>query len=110
MISERNRFDLDWQNAQFTWRYRNKLTIERTLTIVVYHPQPYVAVEPFYGSRYGKWSNTALYAGCLLPIAKHVQFDSYYDNQNNTGKSPNQQLNQFGLIFGLYFMIYPLKI
>lgn len=103
MISDRNRFDLDWQNRQLTWRYRNKLVIERTVRIVSYHPRPYVAVEPFYESRYGKWSTTALYAGCLFPVGKHVQFDSYYEHQNNTGKSPNQQLNQFGLILGLYF-------
>ena len=29
LISDRNRADLDWKNG-FTWRYRNKLTIERT--------------------------------------------------------------------------------
>lgn len=26
LITDRNRFDLDWQNGEFPWRYRNKLT------------------------------------------------------------------------------------
>ena len=103
LVSDRNRFDLDWQNGKFTWRYRNKLSVERTLTIHSYHPRPYVAVEPFYQSQYNKWSTTALYAGFLFPIGKHVQFDPYYEHQNNTGKTPNQLLNQLGLILNLYF-------
>jgi hypothetical protein len=26
-----------------------------------------------------------------------MEFDPYYEHQNNTGKSPNQQLNQLGV-------------
>lgn len=64
---------------------------------------PYASAEFFYESEYGKWSDTAIYAGCLFPIGKHVQIDSYYEHQNNTGKSPNQQLNQLGLVLNFYF-------
>jgi len=104
LISDRNRADLDWPTTgNFTWRYRNRLTLERRLTIRSYHPAPYVSAEVFYESQYKKWSTTALYAGCLFPIGKHVQFDPYYEHQNNTGKHPNQQLNQFGLVLNLYF-------
>ena len=103
LISDRNRADLDWQNGQFTWRYRNKLTIERRLTIHSYHPRPYVSAEPFYESKFNKWSTTALYAGCLFPIVQPIQIDSYYEHENNTGRRPNQQLNQFGLALNLYF-------
>ena len=103
LISDRNRADLDWSNGSFTWRYRNRLTLQRAFKIRAYHLTPYVSAEAFYESQYQKWSTTALYAGCLLPIGKHVQFDPYYEHQNNTGKSPNQQLNQFGLVLNLYF-------
>jgi len=27
----------------------------------------------------------------------------YYEHQNNTGKKPNQQLNQFGLVLDIQF-------
>jgi hypothetical protein len=60
-------------------------------------------VEFFYQSKYEKWSDTAIYAGCIYSLGKHMQFDLYYEHQNNTGKSPNQQLNQLGLVLGLYF-------
>lgn len=103
LLSDRNRADLDWQSGGFLWRYRNRLQIERRLTIHSYHPAPHASVEFFYESQYSKWSDTAMYAGCLFPIGKHVQFDAYYEHQNNTGKSPNQQLNQLGLMLNLYF-------
>jgi hypothetical protein len=79
------------------------LTLERRLTIRSYHPEPYVSAEVFYENRYSKWSATALYAGCIFPVGKHVEFDPYYEHENNTGKSPNQQVNAVGLILNLYY-------
>jgi hypothetical protein len=104
-LSDRNRADLDWKNGVFTWRYRNKLTIDRTFAIRSYHFIPYVAAEPYYESQYNKWSTTALYAGCLLPVGKHVQFNTYYEHENDTGKHPNQQKNEIGLALSLYFSL-----
>jgi hypothetical protein len=104
-ISDRNRADLDWKNGGFTWRYRNKLTFDRTFSIRSYHLIPYLAAEPYYTSQYNKWSTTALYAGCLFPVGKHVQFNTYYEHENNTGKHPNQQSNEFGLALNLYFSL-----
>jgi len=104
-LSDRNRADLDWKNGVFTWRYRNKLTVERTLRIRSYHFIPYAAAETFYESQYGKWSTTSLYAGSLFPVGKHVQFNIYYEHDNNTGKHPNQQVNSVGLAMYLYFSV-----
>ena len=103
LLSDRNRADLDWKNEDFSWRYRNRVQFERTLEIHSYHPVLYASVEFFYESQYEKWSDTAIYAGCLFPFGKRVQFDPYYEHQNNTGKSPNQQLNQLGLVLNLFF-------
>jgi hypothetical protein len=104
-ISDRNRADLDWKDGIFTWRYRNKLTLERTLSIRSYHLIPYVAAEPFYESQYSKVSTTSLYAGCLFPIGKHVEFNAYYEHDNNTNKHPNKQVNSAGLALYLYFSV-----
>jgi hypothetical protein len=104
-LADRNRADLDWKSGIFTWRYRNKLTLERTFAIRSYHLIPYIAAEPYYESQYNKWSTTSLFAGCLLPVGKHVQFNTYYEHDNNTGKSPNQQINAIGLELNLYFSL-----
>jgi hypothetical protein len=102
-LADRNRADLDWKNGAFTWRYRNRLTVERTFSIHSYHLIPYVAAEPYYLSQYNKWATTDLFVGCLFPVGKHVQFNGYYEHENDTGKSPNTQQNYFGLALYLYF-------
>jgi Protein of unknown function (DUF2490) len=103
LLSDKNRADLDWQNGKFTWEYRNRVQMERTVRIRSYRLSPYASVELFYQSEYEKWSDTAIYAGCLFPIRKHFEFDPYYEHQNNTGKHPNQQLNQLGLMLSMHF-------
>jgi hypothetical protein len=104
-LSDRNRLDLDWKTGIFSWRYRNKLSLERTLAIHSYHFIPYLAVEPFYESQFSKWSTTSLYAGCFFPVGKYVQFNTYFEHDNNTGKHPNRQVNSAGLVLNLYFSL-----
>ena len=104
-LSDRNRADLDWRNGNFTWRYRNKLTVERTVTIRSFHHIPYVAVEPFYESQFNKWSTTALYAGSLFPVGKHVEFNLYYEHENNTGGKTNHPENALGLALSLFYSV-----
>jgi hypothetical protein len=48
LVSDMNRADLDWKNGSFTWRYENKLTVERAFSIRSYHLIPYIAAEPYY--------------------------------------------------------------
>jgi hypothetical protein len=104
-ISDRNRADLDWKSGSFTWRYRNKLTVQRTFSLRTYHLIPYVAAEPYYTSQYSKWSTTALYVGALFPAGKRFEFNTYYEHENNTGKRPNHQTNSIGLALYLYFSV-----
>jgi uncharacterized protein DUF2490 len=105
LISDRNRADLNWEKGAFTWRYRNKLTLERTFSIRSYHLIPYVAAEPFYESQYSKISTTSLYAGCLFPVRKHVEFNPYYEHDNNTNKHPNKRASSFGLAVYFFFSL-----
>ena len=103
LVTDRNRFDLDWSETAFYWTYRNRITAERRLTLRSYHPGPYAAAEFTYQSQYSKWSNTRLFAGCLFPLSEHLQIDSYYEHVNNTGAHPNHQVNAAGLMLSLFF-------
>lgn len=105
LLTDRNRADLDWKNRTFTWRYRNKLTVERTFSIRSYHLIPYCAAEPFYESQYHKWSSTDLYVGTLLPVGKLVEFDPYFEFENDTSKTPNRQNRYVGLALHFFFSL-----
>jgi hypothetical protein len=104
-VSDRNRADLDWQNDLFSWRYRNKLTVERSFSARSYHFIPYLAAEPYYESQYKKWSTTSLFAGCIFPVGSHVEFNPYYEDENNTGKHPNDPVTEVGLALFLFFSL-----
>jgi hypothetical protein len=45
------------------------------------------------------------YVGCLFPVGTDVEANSYYEHENNTGKSPNRQANAIGLALYLYFSV-----
>jgi hypothetical protein len=106
LITDRNRADLDWKGDKANWRYRNKFTVEKTFAIHSYHLIPYVAFEPYYESQYNKWSTTTEYAGCLLPVGRHVEFDPYYEHENDTGsKHGNKQDNYVGLAVYFFFSV-----
>jgi hypothetical protein len=105
LISDRNRADLDWKSGTFTWRYRNKLTLERTFAVNSYHFIPYIAAEPYYVEQYHKWSTTDLYAGCLLPVGKHFQFNPYYEHEKNTGTQKSEPKTYIGLVLSLFFSV-----
>jgi hypothetical protein len=107
LLTDRNRADLDWSSGSFIWRYRNMLSLERTMVIHSYHPIPYASAEIYYESQYSKVSTTELYFGSLFPIGKHFQVKAYYEHQNNTGKHPNQQLHGLGLALNIYFSEKP---
>jgi Protein of unknown function (DUF2490) len=103
LVSDRNRADLDWKAGVFSWRYRNRVAVQRTFAIHSYHVTPYLNAEVYYTSQYSKWSTTQLEAGGIFPIGSHVQMDVYYEHQNNTGKKPNEQVNDIGLAAHVFF-------
>ena len=81
------------------------MTLDRTFSVYSYHLIPYAAGEGHYESQYSKWSTAAVYLGSLFPVGKHVQFNAYYEHENNTGKHPNQQVNAVGLALYVYFSV-----
>jgi hypothetical protein len=102
LLTDRNRADLDWSDGSFTWRYRNMLSLERTVAIRSYHFIPYASAEIYYESQYNKVSTTEIYVGTHLPMGKHIQLAPYYEHQNNTGKHPNEQLHGIGLTLDIF--------
>jgi Protein of unknown function (DUF2490) len=103
LISDRNRLEINFTNGNNYWRYRNRVTLQRTIALHSYHPSLNASAEAYYNSRYEKWSTTAIYAGAIFPIGKKVELNPYYEHQNSTGASPNQQINALGLILNVFF-------
>lgn len=103
LLSNRNRVDLRFiENENFSWRYRNRLTVERNYDIRNFRMTPYARIEFYYDSRYSNWSNTSTDLGVVFPIGKRMELEPYYEHQNNTGQSPNQQVDAVGLVLSIF--------
>ena len=103
LVSDRSRVDLRFIGGEYSWRYRNRLTVEGDVSVGRVTMNPYVRGEVYYDSRYNKWSRTALTVGSAFPITKHFELESYFEHQNNTEGSSNQELNAVGAVLNLFF-------
>ncbi len=106
-LSERNRFDLRVIGDQFSWRYRNRLTLERTFLIKSFSFSPYAQGEIFYDSRSGTWSKNTYSFGAAFPIRKRFELECYYERDNTTGRSPPHE-NVIGTTLSIYLRRNPL--
>jgi len=103
LVSDRNRMDFRSIGGEYSWRYRNRLTVEREFSIGRFRFGPYARGEIYYDSRYDKVSRTELIAGSTFPIAKHFELEGYFAHQQDTATSPNRTVNAVGVVVNLYF-------
>lgn len=104
LLSDRNRVDLRFiQDQDFSWRYRNRLTLERNFAIKKYMFTPYVRGEFYYDSRCDKISKNAYTIGSVFPLTKSTEFEVYYEDQRDSSTSPNFHVRGAGLVLSLYF-------
>ena len=103
LVSDRNRLDIRSIAGENSWRYRNRLTVEKEFSIGRFRFGPYGRAEAFYDSRYDKWSRTALVVGSTFPITRHFELEGYLEHWNDSGGSSNWWQNAVGVVINLYF-------
>ena len=102
-VSDRSRVDLRDIDGTFSWRYRNRLTVEREFSAGRFRFGPYARGEIYYDSRFDKVSRTALIAGSSFPITRHFEVEGYFEHQNDSGGSSNRTVNAVGMVANFYF-------
>lgn len=113
VLSDRNREDFRFLKGDFSFRYRNRLTIEREFELKKRTITPYVSGEVFYDTRYDTWNRNRLATGVqislrqgllrkLLLSKRQVILDLYYLRQNDS-RSDTQHVNAIGTALALYF-------
>jgi hypothetical protein len=102
LVSNRSRMDFRFIEGEYSWRYRNRLSIEREFPVGRVRVNPYVRAEVFYDSRVDEWSRTELVAGASFPVNDHWELEGYFDNQHDTGGSPNRTVRAIGAVVNFY--------
>jgi hypothetical protein len=113
-LSDRNREDFRFVDGDFSFRYRNRVTIEREFHLFKKRTiTPYVSGEIYYDTRYSAWNRNRLTAGVqtslrrgpllrMIMPKRQVILDLYYTRQNDS-RSQTQHVNALGAALALYF-------
>jgi hypothetical protein len=102
LLDDRDRIDLRFISGNFTWRYRNRLTLQRTFKIHAFPVTPYARGEVYYDISSNMWNRTTYSLGGTIGLTKRTEIRPYYERENNTGSSPNH-VNGLGLTLRVYF-------
>lgn len=114
LLSDRNREDFRFIDGDFSFRYRNRVTIERELHLFRERAvTPYVSGEIFYDTRYSAWNRNRFAAGVQIPLRRssalkmlmpkrRIILDLYYMRQNDS-RSQTRHVNALGAVLAFYF-------
>jgi hypothetical protein len=94
-ISDRNLFERRWRKLVNSWRYRNRLQIERTFKPKGFEFRIFASDEVFYDFLAKSWVRNRFSIGVGKPITKQLSFDVYYLRQND-GRSRPGNLHVIG--------------
>jgi hypothetical protein len=103
LVSNRGRVDLRFIDAENSWRFRNRLSLEKEIAIGRVRMTPYARGEVYYDSRFAEWSRTEWIAGATFPLRRRLEFESYFSYQNDTGGDVNRQVYAIGTVLNVYF-------
>jgi hypothetical protein len=94
--------DLRFIDGDYSNRYREKLGVERVLSVGGVTGVPYAEAEFFYDTRFYAWNRQVYQAGAEVELAEHWRIEPYYARQNAQRSSP-AHLNRIGLILKTYW-------
>jgi hypothetical protein len=101
LVVNRNRIDLRGKET-FSWRYRNRLSLERDVRARGIAFTPYARSEAFYDVTSAKWARFTYTAGVVFPFASRFEIEPSYERQVSKTGQPNY-VNGLGLTLSLYF-------
>lgn len=102
LASSRNRFDLRFVDGTYSWRYRNRVSFEREMTLGKLTVNPYLRAEVFYDSRVKEWSRSGFMGGAALPVSRRFEFEGYYNYELDTAGSTSRKTHAIGVVFNVY--------
>lgn len=94
-VSDRNLFERRWRKPANSWRYRNRLQIERVFKPKKFEFRLFASDEVFYDFRARSWTRNRFIIGAGKPISKQLSLDVYYLRQND-GRSRPGDLHVIG--------------
>jgi hypothetical protein len=77
----RTREDFRWLDTGFSVRLRERLQVQRDVTIGTYVFTPYASAEIYYDTRFNQIARYRLILGSAFPVGEHFQIEPYVARQ-----------------------------
>lgn len=101
-VSDRNLFERRFLPTRETWRYRNRVELERSIRLAHTSLRAFVWDEVFYDSAAKAWTRNRAAIGAGKAITPHLSVDLYYVHQNDSHIRPGN-LNVAGMMIRTCF-------
>ena len=102
LLQDRSRAEFRWVDGVYNFRYRNKLTADRSFNVKRFRFTPYASGELFWDRNHHAWNENQYAFGVQLPYKKLLMLDTYYLRQNCAACSQDP-VSVFGISLNLYF-------
>ena len=101
LLTHRSRFELRWLDSEFHWRYRDRLFVERRLTLGKVKVTPFSGSEVVWDRRYNKFTIFKFTGGVTFPLFRRSTLDILYERQHCVVCS-DPTTNILGVTINLY--------
>jgi|SRR5215510_12690419 len=112
LLTDRNRQDFRWMRGDFSFRYRNRLTVEKEYHLFGRPLTPYGSAEVYFDSRFSTFNRYRFVGGIQISkkpaqpwlhiLRKERVWDIYYLRQEDTRSEP-KHVNALGITFSIHF-------
>jgi len=99
-FNDRNRYEYRVINGETSWRYRNRLLVERPIVrkdSTVSSLTPYGSMEVFYDSRYDFFNRVRVELGVVTRLSSRFDIDSYLAFQSDNQDDPPKRVAALGV-------------
>lgn len=102
LLSDRNRFDLNWTGGDFDPRYRNRIRVDRNVDFGTWALNPYAYGEFFYDFDDGAWLKTRATVGLEVHVWDRVVPEIYFQRDYGKGPGSTNDVRGVGLVVSIY--------
>jgi hypothetical protein len=101
LMTDRNRIEARWIDGENSWRYRNRIKMEREFSVGSYRFNTYLTAEFYYDSRSSNWTRNEYSPGVEFPFIRSSILEIYYMRQDNKS-SGSEDVNAIGTTIQIY--------
>ena len=102
LLTDRSRMEFRWLKTSYDFRYRNKLTIQRSIKVGKLRLTPYASGEIYWARNLHAFNENQYAFGAQLPFRHRIMLDTYVQRQNCNTCS-REKVNILGVTLNLFF-------